>query len=434
MVELHVTEAGSGEAMVLLHGNNEDSSYFENQIPEFAKHFHVLAVDTRGHGKSPRGNARFTLPRFAEDLRILLDRRGISRCILLGFSDGANIAMIFALRNPQYVDRMILCGGNTNPLGIRPKVLGEIALGYVKAVLAPQTKENVREAEMFRIMTVEPRISLADLHRLSMPVLVVAGDEDLISESHTRRIAKAFPNGKLAILPGSHTVAHDSPEVFNRTVLEFLSENEGDMADRIRRLLGNRKPGVAGASGRREASVLIPLVFKDGEYHVLFEVRAKDLDVQPGEICFPGGAVEPGETPEEAAVRETMEELLVKKEQVEILAPADGLTNHRGIETKAFVGLLHDYEDTWSEDEVDHVFYRSVRSLLEEDPKPYAAKVVTVRGEDFPYDKIPGGKDYPFGSRKAEMYFYEGDGGVWIWGLTARILAGFLKLFREEVL
>ena len=433
MVELHVTEAGQGEAMVLLHGNNEDSTYFEHQIPEFAKHFHVLAVDTRGHGKSPRGNARFTLPRFAEDLKNLLDRRGITRCILLGFSDGANIAMVFALKFPEYVDRMILCGGNTNPLGIKPKILGEIALGYVKAVLKPQTKENIREAEMYRIMTVEPRIAMAELHRLTMPVLVVAGTDDLIAESHTRKIAKAFPEGELAILPGTHTVARDNYRVFNETVLRFLEETRGDEADQIRRLWGNKKPGIAGER-RREASVLIPLVKKGGEYHVLFELRARDLDAQPGEICFPGGAIEPGETPEEACVRETMEELLVRRDQVEILAPADGLMNNRGVVTHAFVGLLHDYEGTWSEDEVDHVFTRSIKSLLEENPAPSVAEVVTVRAEDFPYDKIPGGREYPFGSRKAKMYFYEGDDGVWIWGLTARILAGFLELYRREII
>ncbi len=433
MVNLHVTEAGSGEVMVLLHGNNEDSTYFEHQIPEFAKRFRVLAADTRGHGKSPRGNARFTLPRFAEDLRLLLDSRGITRCILLGFSDGANIAMIFALKYPEYVDRMILCGGNTNPLGLKPRVFAEIYRDWFRAVLKPQTEENIREAEMLRLMTAEPRIAMQDLGKLTMPVLVIAGDRDVISGRHTRRIAEAFPDGRLKILPGGHTVAHDSPEAFNRAVLEFLEETEGDEADAIRRLWGRRRPGSAGAASRREAAILIPLVKKDGEYHVLFEVRAKDLDIQPGEICFPGGAIEPGETPEEACVRETMEELLVKREQVEILAPADGIETPRGARTYTYVGVIHDYEGTWSSDEVDHIFFRSLKSLLEEDPEPSEARVVTVRAEDFPYEKVPGGKNYPFGSKKVKMYFYEGDGGVWIWGMTARILAGFLEIYRRDI-
>ena len=70
-MKLYVREAGSGEALVLLHGNGENSSYFEYQIPYFSQHYHVIAVDTRGHGKSPRGTKPFTLIQFAKDLKQL---------------------------------------------------------------------------------------------------------------------------------------------------------------------------------------------------------------------------------------------------------------------------------------------------------------------------------------------------------------------------
>ena len=73
------------------------------------------------------------------------------------------------------------------------------------------------------------------------------------------------------------------------------------------------------AEPKRGASVLIPLVWKDGEPHLLFEVRAYDLKVQPGEVCFPGGRIEEGETPQDAVLREVSEELFVRKEQVRIL-------------------------------------------------------------------------------------------------------------------
>ena len=224
MVELHVTEAGSGEAMVLLHGNNEDSSYFENQIPEFAKHFHVLAVDTRGHGKSPRGNARFTLPRFAEDLRILLDHRGISRCILLGFSDGANIAILFALKYPEYVDRLILNGANLYPLGLRLPVWLEIAAAGAAATLTPgSSPELVKKRELLRLMTREPHISPRELAAISAPTLVIAGTRDMIRGSHTRLIGRSIPDSRVCILEGTHFIAKENSADFNNCVSRFLS-------------------------------------------------------------------------------------------------------------------------------------------------------------------------------------------------------------------
>ena len=126
-MNLYTKESGSGQPMVLLHGNGEDSSYFVNQISFFESKYLVIAVDTRGHGSSPRGRGTFTLERFADDLKGFLDRRGLRRIILLGFSDGGNIALIFALKYPGYVDRLILNGANLNPFGMKPSVLADVA-------------------------------------------------------------------------------------------------------------------------------------------------------------------------------------------------------------------------------------------------------------------------------------------------------------------
>ena len=133
-MNLYTKESGSGQPMVLLHGNGEDSSYFVNQLSFFESKYLVIAVDTRGHGRSPRGCGTFTLERFADDLKGFLDRRGLRRIILLGFSDGGNIALIFALKYPGYVDRLILNGANLNPFGMKPSVLADVAREYVGVV------------------------------------------------------------------------------------------------------------------------------------------------------------------------------------------------------------------------------------------------------------------------------------------------------------
>lgn len=134
-IKLHYEEKGTGQPMVLLHGNGEDSSYFKNQIEYFSKKYRVIAVDTRGHGKSERGTALFTLRQFARDLKSFLDEMGLRRIILLGFSDGGNIALIFTILHPQYVDRLILNGANLNPWGMKAGVFKNIYLAYWKACL-----------------------------------------------------------------------------------------------------------------------------------------------------------------------------------------------------------------------------------------------------------------------------------------------------------
>ena len=121
-IKLNFTQKGEGEPLILLHGNGEESGYFKNQIEEFSRHFKVIAVDTRGHGSSPRGEGPFSLSRFAEDLKSFMDEQNIPKAHILGFSDGGNIAMLFALKYPERVDKLILNGANLFPSGVKMSV------------------------------------------------------------------------------------------------------------------------------------------------------------------------------------------------------------------------------------------------------------------------------------------------------------------------
>ena len=94
----------------MLHGNGEDSTYFSHQIAYFQKSYRVIAIDTRGHGKTPRGEEPFTISQFADDLYVFMKQHEIRRADMLGFSDGANIALLFTIRHPERVNRLILRG------------------------------------------------------------------------------------------------------------------------------------------------------------------------------------------------------------------------------------------------------------------------------------------------------------------------------------
>lgn len=177
---------------------------------------------------------------------------------------------------------------------------------------------------------------------------------------------------------------------------------------------------------RRRNAVLIPLAEKEGALHILFEVRQAGIR-QGGEICFPGGMIEEGETPMEAAARETAEELLIPSENVEILAPMHTMSGPGGAQIDSFLGVLHDYRGSYSRAEVDHVFTVPLDWFAQYTPRRSKGAMTVETAEDFPYDYIPGGKGYPWRKIPRTFYFYETQGGV-IWGMTAELLYHCLKV------
>ena len=222
-IELYYQEKGAGEPFLLLHGNGEDSSYFKNQIRHFQRHYRVIALDTRGHGRSPRGSAPFTIQQFSRDLYDFMTARGIARAVILGFSDGANIAMRFAMEHPDMVRALILNGGNLDPAGVKRTTQLPIDIGYrIATRFAAKSEDAKRNAEMLGLMVNEPHIRHRELSRITAPALVLCGTRDMIRGSHTREIAENLPHAQLTILRGDHFVANRRPAEFNRAVDDFL--------------------------------------------------------------------------------------------------------------------------------------------------------------------------------------------------------------------
>lgn len=224
-ISLYYREKGNKEPFILLHGNGEDGSYFENQIDYFSDKYRVIALDTRGHGKSPRGNAPFTIEQFSRDLYDFMTGLEISNAIILGFSDGANIAMKFAIKHPNMVKALILNGGNLNPKGVKRTTQIPIEMGYrIASRFAFKSPDAKRNAEMLGLMVNEPNISPAELSKITAPTLVICGKRDMIKESHTKEIAANIPSAKLSIIKGNHFIANKRAAAFNKEVDAFLKE------------------------------------------------------------------------------------------------------------------------------------------------------------------------------------------------------------------
>jgi pimeloyl-ACP methyl ester carboxylesterase len=216
-------EKGTGFPLILLHGNGEDCGYFVHQMEPFAKHFRVIAIDTRGHGQTPRGEASFSIRQFAEDLLDFMNLHQIEKAHILGFSDGGNIAMVFALMHPERVEKLILNGANLNASCVKRKVQIPIEIGYrIAKLFATKSPAARKNAEMLGLMVNDPNVKAEELSYIQNPTLVIAGEKDMIKDSHTRLIAKSIPEAMLSIIPGNHFIANKNPDTFNEVVLRFL--------------------------------------------------------------------------------------------------------------------------------------------------------------------------------------------------------------------
>lgn len=225
-IDLFYEEKGSGTPLVLLHGNGEDHTYFAQQIEYFSQKYRVIAIDTRGHGRSPRGTMPFTIAQFANDLYDFVTRHDLFPMHLLGFSDGANIALSFALQHPEMVRTLILNGGNLDPKGVKRSVQLPIEVGYrIASLFAKSSPDAKAHAELLGLMVNEPHVELSALSQLTMPTLVIAGTGDMIKKSHSRLIADSIPGAKLVLLPGDHFIASKQAGAFNGAVHEFFLEN-----------------------------------------------------------------------------------------------------------------------------------------------------------------------------------------------------------------
>ncbi len=224
-ISLYYQEKGKGIPFVLLHGNGEEGNYFKSQIDYFSDNYKMIAVDTRDHGKSPRGNAPFTMNQFVEDLSDLLKKRELSEVILLGFSDGANIAMKFAIKYPEKIKALILNGGNLNTKGVKKTTQVFIELGYkITKMFSKKSEDAKRNMELLGLIVNEPNIKIEEIHSIKIPTLVIAGEKDIIKESHTREIADNIPNAELTIIKGNHFIANKEPKAFNNEVEKFLAK------------------------------------------------------------------------------------------------------------------------------------------------------------------------------------------------------------------
>ena len=180
----------------------------------------------------------------------------------------------------------------------------------------------------------------------------------------------------------------------------------------------------------RGSAVLIPLLPGENGLEVLFEVRASDMKFQPGEVCFPGGRLNEGENPQDAAVRETCEELLVRPQQVVITGALPRSAGPKGGHVWPFVGTIEDYNGSHGTYEVDRVFTVPLTWFFEHEPVEYEVEMVQRPPADFPHDLVSSDPEHDWKNWHHSVPVYVDSDPV-IWGMTARVMRTFVRLLRK---
>ncbi|MFP3833184.1 alpha/beta fold hydrolase [Chryseobacterium sp. SIMBA_028] len=223
--DLYYEVYGDGEPLILLHGNSGSIKDYYQQIPVLSKQYKVIAIDTRGQGKSKDISKKdFTYKLFADDVKALADHLKLDKINIAGWSDGGCTGLEFALKYPDHLNKLIIMGANAFPEGVEEKLLDRFT-NQMTQLNQLNIRETFNKRRLLKIMLTEPNIRKEDLNKIKSPVLVIVGDKDVIKPAHTEFIAKQIPNTELMIYKDTtHMVPFEKADELNADILKFLKK------------------------------------------------------------------------------------------------------------------------------------------------------------------------------------------------------------------
>lgn len=234
-VGIHYAKYGAdnSEAVLLLHGGLGAAEDFGGQISALAEEYLVIAIDTRGHGRSTDDDQPYGYELLASDATSVMDALGINKTAIVGWSDGGNIGLQLAINDPGRLTKVFALGANYNTSAIRPSAfadalvgayVGQAAAQYARISPTPDAWEGF-SGKVFAMWGSEPVFTEDQLAGITIPFLVVAGVyEEAIDEAHTKRMAELIPGAKLLLVENASHFAHwQQVEEVNKAILEFLA-------------------------------------------------------------------------------------------------------------------------------------------------------------------------------------------------------------------
>ena len=206
-INLYYEVRGDGRPLILLHGNGEDHTIFEEAADVLSKSFTCYLVDSRGHGKSTPVK-EYHYADMAEDMIAFMEELDLKDTVFYGFSDGGIIGILASMKTDRITD-LITSGANLTPEGVDDKLKLLIRVMYFFS-----------RSGKLKLMLEEPHITKNDLSTIKARTLVLAGSKDAVKESETIQIAEGIPNATMQILDGE---THGSYIVHSRKIADLIS-------------------------------------------------------------------------------------------------------------------------------------------------------------------------------------------------------------------
>lgn len=221
------------EAVLLLHGGLGAAEDFGGQVDSLAENYRVVAIDSRGHGRSTDDDQAYGYHLLASDVMGVMDSLGIDRAAVVGWSDGGNIGLDMAIHNPHRLTKVFALGANYRTDGVRPSAFSDALIGayvghaaaqYARISPTPDAWESF-SGKVFAMWGGQPAYTDEQLKSIGVPFVIAAGVyEEAIDEAHTKRMAELIPGSRLLLLGNSSHFAHwQQVEAVNAAILEFLA-------------------------------------------------------------------------------------------------------------------------------------------------------------------------------------------------------------------
>lgn len=222
---------GRGEPVILLHGGLANANYWGHQVRALQRHYQVIVMESRGHGRSSRNQEPYGYDLMASDVVALLDHLKIRKAAIVGWSDGAIIGLDIAMKHPERVSRLFAFAANSDPSGVADIASSEVFSAYIarageeyKRLSPTPTEYKSFVVEITKMWESQPKWTASDLATIKVPTWIVDGDHDeAIKRDNTEFMAANIPGAGLLIQPQvSHFSFLQDPEQFNEDVLRFL--------------------------------------------------------------------------------------------------------------------------------------------------------------------------------------------------------------------
>ena len=230
-IKIWYASFGRGEPVLLIHGGLANSNYWGHQVRALQKHYRVVVMDSRGHGRSSRNEQPYGYDLMASDVLALMDHLGIKKAAIVGWSDGAIIGLDIAMHHPERVSRLFAFAANSDPSGVADIAKSDVFNAYIERAgeeykrLSPTPTEYKSFVEQItKMWETQPNWTEADLAAIKVPTWIVDADHDeAIKRENTEFMAAHIPGAGLLIQPNvSHFSFMQDPEQFTNDVLHFL--------------------------------------------------------------------------------------------------------------------------------------------------------------------------------------------------------------------